>query len=160
MLKLFQKLINRLTRILFPVAVWWWRLTKPKTYGVKVVVENKTGEILLIRVAYIPQAAWVFPGGKIEKGENSQVAAKREVLEEVGIELKSLTHIGEYFSAKWGKRDTVNVFCAKSEDSNLKINDFEIEEAKWFTLSNLPSLPPNNKKILKMYERYKSSKSK
>lgn len=38
---------------------------------------------------------WVLPKGHIEKGENAEVAARREVLEEGGVEAKPLRFLGE-----------------------------------------------------------------
>lgn len=46
-----------------------------------------------------------FPGGNVEKGENAEEAAKREVMEETGGVLKSLTYIGQYYVD--GKRDYI-----------------------------------------------------
>ena len=37
-----------------------------------------------------------FPGGKVERGETLEEAAKREVLEETGATLDELQYIGEY----------------------------------------------------------------
>lgn len=37
-----------------------------------------------------------FPGGKVENGETLEEAARREVMEETGGELKSLESVGEY----------------------------------------------------------------
>ncbi|MEK7584990.1 MAG: NUDIX domain-containing protein [Patescibacteria group bacterium] len=156
--KIFYPLINRATRIIFPLAVAWWKLTKPKTFGVKVVIGNDEDKVLLIKVTYIPNAAWTFPGGKIEKGELATTAAIRESFEEVGIKLASVVKIGEYFSTKWGKRDTVSVLAGKINHSNFKIDPFEIKEAKWFKLDELPPLPTNNNRVLEMYRAYIKAK--
>jgi len=37
-----------------------------------------------------------IPGGKIDSGENAESAARREALEEVGVEVKNLRKIREY----------------------------------------------------------------
>ncbi|CDQ39251.1 MULTISPECIES: RNA deprotection pyrophosphohydrolase [Virgibacillus] len=53
-----------------------------------------------------------FPGGKVEKGETPEQAAIREVKEETGGLIDTLTYIGQYFVA--GKRENVikNVYFA------------------------------------------------
>jgi len=53
------------------------------------VMINKEGQVLIARR---PEDAhqgglWEFPGGKVEAGENLNVALKRELAEELGIEL-------------------------------------------------------------------------
>lgn len=53
------------------------------------VVFNKMGQVLVaLRPSHKLQGGlWEFPGGKVEPGENVQEALKRELLEEVGIEV-------------------------------------------------------------------------
>lgn len=114
----------------------------------------------MVKVTYISNAAWVFPGGKIDKGETAAESARREVMEEVGVKIDELKPIGSYFSDKWGKQDTVQVFYGRAGDNIVKINEFEIKEAKWFGLNELPPLPPNNQKVFRMYERYLSERNK
>ncbi len=47
--------------------------------------------LLLIRRARPPEAGcWSLPGGKIDLGERTEDAARREILEEVGLRLGDL----------------------------------------------------------------------
>ena len=54
------------------------------------IVINDKNEILLVKTHH---GGWVFPGGQVEVGENVIDAVKREILEEVGIDIE----VGEVF---------------------------------------------------------------
>lgn len=151
-----KRIIRYLSKFIFPLVVFWWKLTKPKSFGVRIITEDKMGRILLVKLSYIHNGAWVFPGGKIEKNEEAADAAKRELWEEVGIRVKSVIEIGQYRSDKYGKDDTVTVFFGVAENTNIKISELEISEARWFELSEIPNFPPNNAKAWSMYQQYKN----
>lgn len=55
------------------------------------VIIGKDGRILIAkRPDDVHQGGlWEFPGGKVEQGENLEVALKRELVEELGIELQA-----------------------------------------------------------------------
>ena len=58
--------------------------------GVKALIKNKKGEILLLRTNPAKLSAnflnhWDLPGGRLHKGESLLEALKREVAEETGI---------------------------------------------------------------------------
>jgi len=56
--------------------------------GSAVVLENKKGEILLIKRKNEPaKGKWVLPGGGINFGEQSKETAKREIKEETGYNI-------------------------------------------------------------------------
>lgn len=56
--------------------------------GVRVVLQNEDGKILMVRQHHENRDIWMVPGGGIEEGENSIEAAVREVKEETGMEIE------------------------------------------------------------------------
>jgi len=133
-------------------AIIYWFVMRPKTFGVKCVIEHN-GEVLMIKNSYGGWKNWMFPGGSIDKNETPEEAAKREVLEEVGIEVQDLRKIGEYTSTKEFKKDTVMVFAGESKGKEVTTNPKEIAEARWFKLYDLPEISEYSKLILSMLYR-------
>ena len=74
-----QILFKTLKAVLQP----WWRLTRGHTLGVRAVVFNDAGDVLLVRHRYA--SGWHFPGGGVEPGETVEQAVVRELAEEAGI---------------------------------------------------------------------------
>ncbi len=94
-----------LYRTIHPFRRFYWFLARPKTYGVKCLIEHH-GQLLMIRNTY-GHMHWTFPGGGVRRGETLQAAIRREVMEEVEITLREPTYLGSYFNVKEYKRDTV-----------------------------------------------------
>jgi colanic acid biosynthesis protein WcaH len=54
---------------------------------VDLVVSNRAGEILLVRRTNEPaRGQWWFPGGRVHLGETREVAARRQLFEECGLQ--------------------------------------------------------------------------
>jgi len=148
-LTLKQKTIKVLTPILFPVVKLYWRILKPKTFGVKVIVEYDN-QILMIRNSY-GWKSWTFPGGRIEKGEKPVEAARREVLEETGLNLSDLTYVGQIVSTQEGNIDHIDIFYGLAQNSETVFCEFEIEEGKWFPKDMLPEMGPVGEEVWRVY---------
>ena len=57
------------------------------------VIRNQVGEILICRKPKergVFPGQWALPGGGIEEGETVEIALRREVMEEVGLEITDL----------------------------------------------------------------------
>ncbi|MEA3034943.1 MAG: hypothetical protein QOH04_702 [Sphingomonadales bacterium] len=108
-----------------------------RTRGVKVMVFNRRGELLLIRNSYGNRNLFVLPGGGIGRRETPLAAAAREVLEEVGLHLRALAPVATYLSSAEGKRDTIHLFEGMAE-AEPAIDGVEVEEARFFPLHALP----------------------
>lgn len=138
------------TKLIHPLLEAYWFIFRPKTRGVKCVIQNNQ-KILMIRNTY-GHKLWTFPGGGIDQGETAEQAVKREVMEEVRLEVKSLIKIGEFTTTAEYKRDTVTVFAGKSEDDRFKIDEKEILEAQWFSPNNLPAISEYAKEVMLMWD--------
>lgn len=126
-------------------------VVRPRTFGVKTMI-MKDGKFLLVRVGY-GKRTWSFPGGMIDRGESREDAARREVFEEIGVELDSVTYLGEHLFLNEGKRDTVYYFTAKSDAEDLIIDDQEIVDAGWFGRDEFPQpLSGTVDRMLRLYD--------
>ncbi|NJC04824.1 8-oxo-dGTP pyrophosphatase MutT (NUDIX family) [Sphingomonas kaistensis] len=112
-------------------------LLRIRTRGVKVMLFNSRGELLLIRNGYGDTGLFVLPGGGVGRREEPLAAARRELAEEVGIAGADLRHLGDYKTVAEGKRDRVSLFHGSS-DQPLRIDGREVSEAGFFPPGDLP----------------------
>lgn len=56
--------------------------------GVRVVIPDEEGRILMVKQHHEERDLWMVPGGGIEEGENSIEAAIRETKEETGLDIE------------------------------------------------------------------------
>ena len=129
--------MKRAIQLLYALRRGLIGLLRLRTRGVKVMLLNEKGELLLIRNSYGNSRAFVLPGGGIRPFESPAAAALREVREEVGIVGERLTPLSVHRSQAEGKRDTIHLFCAHTADSP-KPDGVEVEEACFFPLDALP----------------------
>ncbi|HIO23417.1 MAG TPA: NUDIX hydrolase [Nitrospinaceae bacterium] len=118
--------------------------------GVLPVQENKFGLLKIFRHP-IDQDNWELPGGFIEKGESPENAARRELLEEVGMLCKSknLHSLGVIAPFPSTIGALIQVFiafnCYPSEHpSNPELGH---KEFKWFLMEKIEPLIDTEKII-------------
>lgn len=114
---------------------YWW-LFRPQTRGVRAILRNSNGEVLLVQHSY--GSGWYLPGGRVKKGESDSSALQRELFEETGIEVQgSPKLLGTYKNEQEFKKDTILVFLIDSFQS-VRSSDKEIRDIQFFPVNQLP----------------------
>lgn len=99
--------MNLLAKLFYQVSCLWWKIARPLTVGVRVLL-IRDGAVLLVRHTY--QDAWYLPGGGVKRGETLPDAIRREAMEEVGAALGPLELLGLYSNFYEHKSDHIAVF--------------------------------------------------
>ncbi|MBI5138691.1 MAG: NUDIX hydrolase [Candidatus Vogelbacteria bacterium] len=152
-MKKFQIFIERRAyKMLLPVAQLYWFIFRPVTDGAKCLIVTE-GKLLLIQNTYHRYGLWNLPGGRVDLGEKPEETVIREVMEEVGVKLDTVTKLGEWFTRAEYKHDTVHFYLAEFAGiPEINIDPVEISKAEWFPLDALPdNCFFSVKKALEMY---------
>lgn len=127
----------------------------PVGYAVKCLL-IKNNDVLLVKQVKDNDDLWIFPGGKLEEGENPNNCVHREMKEELGINIEIIEKIGQMDNVWQGRRDLLYCFVCRVLDDRILIRKKEIREAKWFSLDKLPALGPTSIKMLELWLNNKS----
>lgn len=99
-------------------------------------LENRELKLLLIKRSQFPyKGAWALPGGFLRPGETIEETAKRELLEETGVENPFLHLAGVYSEAKRDPRGWIisNSFISLINAENYSLRaDTDAWDAAWF----------------------------
>ncbi len=111
--------------------------------------EETEKKFLLIRNKR--SAHWGFPKGHIEPGETKEETAIREVFEETGLHVEILPGFikNSEYTIQGKIEKSVSIFLAKTEETEYRIQEEEIEECGWYTFSQaLKILNYDNDKLI------------
>ena len=131
MLRLITPFAYRVRRRVMALLRW-------RTQGVKLLVFDREGHLLLVRHRYGRSDLHMLPGGGIARGEGPAQAAARELREETGCIVRALMLVGRYESRTEGRRDTVFLFTARSDEAPVP-DGGELAEAAFHALDDLPA---------------------
>lgn len=139
------------------------KVKKTITYIVMAIVFDDQDRVVLVQEAKSScRGKWYLPAGRVEKGENLIDAARREVLEEAGLEFEPLSFISATVFPRWCRF----VYVGRSIGGKLKTlaeQDSESLQANLFTLEQIEMrmIPLRAKDIFKpirlAYEYIKKS---
>lgn len=111
----------------------------PNLFPAVMVLIQRENEILLARSPHFKPGDYSAIAGFIDLGETAEQAAHREVKEEVGLEIQELEYFG---TQSWPFPSSFMIaFKAKYMSGEITIDVNEIEDARWFHVNDLPSLP-------------------
>lgn len=103
------------------------------------LVHRDDGRVLLARNARWPTAMFSCLAGFVEPGESVEDAVRREVQEEVGLEIGALRYFG---SQPWPFPHSLMLgFHARWKGGEIAVDGDEIAEARWFSPDALPEVP-------------------
>jgi len=115
----------------------------PRVDPAIIVLVSDGDKCLLGRQPTWPEGRYSTIAGFVEPGESLEDAVRREVSEETNI---SIGEVHYHSSQPWPFPSSLMLgFTAHAESSDIRLNDGELEDAKWFTRKELrsgyPKLP-------------------
>jgi len=117
----------------------WVLVARPRTRGVKCVLDDGDGRVLYVRHTYGRRSNWELPGGGAHADEDLAAAARREAREELGADVAEWEHFGRVAGRWHGKTENLDVFGASWPGGPVRPDPVEIAEARWFPRDTPPS---------------------
>jgi 8-oxo-dGTP pyrophosphatase MutT (NUDIX family) len=118
------------------LCVYWFAL-RPKCHGVKcVLTDGKL--VLLVRHTYGPRQ-WDLPGGALKSGEQPHLTARREMHEELGVDIAAWESLGVYTGRAQSRHDVIHCFHARLHEPTFTLDLGELVSARWFALDDVPA---------------------
>lgn len=110
-------------------------------------VFDDEGRILLLEHEFRPDSRWGIPGGFFNQGEQPEAAMRRELQEEVALEVDEVKFL---FARTLPKPRQVEIYFACKPKSDPKPSSFEIRKAEWFSTDDLPEdLSADQRRMIK-----------
>ena len=126
----------------------------PRISPAIIVAVLNHGKILLGRNKRHTKAMYSLVAGFVEDGESLEQAVRREIREEVSIEVESIQYWG---SQPWPFPDSLMIgFTAEYKSGSIKVDGEELIDAGWFSPDSMPLIPPYgsiSRKIIDWFTR-------
>jgi NAD+ diphosphatase len=112
----------------------------PRVSPAMMALVTRGRDLLLARSRrFAATSMWSALAGFVEAGETVEDCVAREVREEVGVEVADLRYFG---SQSWPFPHSLMIaFTACYAGGDIRLDDDEIVEARWFAADALPTIP-------------------
>lgn len=112
----------------------------PRLAPCVIALVTRGDEMLLARSPRFPEGVYSTLAGFIEAGERVEEALAREIREEVGVEIAQPQYLA---SQSWPFPHSLMLgFHVAWAGGDIVVDGDEIIDAQWFSLPNLPTIPP------------------
>ena len=130
------------------------RAIQPKfTVSATGIIVNESNEVLLLEHVLRPGQGWGLPGGFLKQKEQVEDALRREMMEEIGLELTDV----ESYGARTN-RTHVEIFFVARPVGEPQVKSREIIGFKWYRLEDLPAdMSPTQKRLIEEILRRRPS---
>lgn len=147
-----------LIKILYQIFRIYFYLFKPVGIGVRTIILNDMNEVLLIEHTY--KHGLYFPGGGVKKYEELDEASRREVKEEVNVDIENQYLFGVYRDITFDTNDVLFVFVASTGKNGEQIiaDQIEIKSAKWYKYDKIPRNRVNQRCLLALDDYFSNNK--
>ncbi|HEY3177996.1 MAG TPA: NAD(+) diphosphatase [Casimicrobiaceae bacterium] len=113
----------------------------PRVSPAMMALVTRERELLLARAHRFPPGRYSALAGFVEPGETIEDCIRREVKEEVGIDVDGITY---FASQSWAFPHSLMIaFTAEYAGGELRPDGREIAEVRWFAPDALPEMPPS-----------------
>ncbi len=113
----------------------------PRVSPAMMALVTRGREILLARSHRFVNGVYSALAGFVEPGETIEDCVRREVREEVGLEVDGISY---FASQSWSFPHSLMIaYTAEYAGGDIRLEDAEIADARWFAVDALPPLPPN-----------------
>jgi ADP-ribose pyrophosphatase YjhB (NUDIX family) len=99
------------------------------------MIFDEQDRILLLEHVFRPDSGWGIPGGFLSKGEQPEAALRRELREEIGIEVDDVEMM---FARTLPKPRQIEFYFRARAIGRPEPCSFEIRSLGWFSLDDLP----------------------
>jgi NAD+ diphosphatase len=124
----------------------------PRQSPCVIVLVTRGDDVLLARSANFPRGMFSTLAGFIEAGESVEEALAREVHEEVGVVLREPRYVA---SQSWPFPNSLMLgFHAEWAGGDIVVDGEEIVEAGWFSIQDLPMIPPQGSISRRLIDSY------
>ena len=135
---MFWRILGRVWRRLPKLVRRWGVLLTEARFTVTTgaVITDAQGRVLLLQHRFRPGGGWGIPGGFLQPGEQPEAGLRRELHEEIGLEVEQAEVA---FIRTLDQYQQVEIIFRCRVRGDAVPYALEVQQAAWFALNELPA---------------------